>query len=145
MNERILLVERELNRISKIVKFEYYNPLMVLNLMNICDVLLDPVYFGSGNTFYESAYCGVPQVSFPGELMRGRIVYGGYKQLGISECPIVPRQELYHQVAVEWANSRDRLEDFRSVITSRVQEGLFRDSSVIAEYEKLLHSGMNKK
>ena len=116
-----------------------------LNLMNICDVLLDPVYFGSGNTFYESAYCGVPQVSFPGELMRGRIVYGGYKQLGISECPIVPRQELYHQVAVEWANSRDRLEDFRSVITSRVQEGLFRDSSVIAEYEKLLHSGMNKK
>ncbi len=37
MNERILIVERELNRISKIVKLEYYNPLMVLNLMNIFD------------------------------------------------------------------------------------------------------------
>ncbi len=37
MNERVLLVERELNRISKIVKLEYYNPLMVLNLMNIFD------------------------------------------------------------------------------------------------------------
>jgi hypothetical protein len=37
MNERILLVERELNRISKVVKLEYYNPIMVLNLMNIFD------------------------------------------------------------------------------------------------------------
>jgi len=37
MNDHILIVERELNRISKIVKFEYYNPLMVLNLMNIFD------------------------------------------------------------------------------------------------------------
>ena len=35
MNERILIVERELNRISKIVKLEYYNPIMVLNLSNI--------------------------------------------------------------------------------------------------------------
>ena len=35
MNERILFVERELNRISKIVKLEYYNPIMVLNLSNI--------------------------------------------------------------------------------------------------------------
>jgi len=34
MNERILFVERELNRISKIVKLEYYNPIMVLNLSN---------------------------------------------------------------------------------------------------------------
>ena len=33
--EHILIVERELNRISKISKFEYYNPVLVLNLSKV--------------------------------------------------------------------------------------------------------------
>jgi tetratricopeptide (TPR) repeat protein len=108
-----------------------------LNLMNVCNVLLDPLYFGSGNTFYESAYCGVPQVSFPGDFMRGRIVFGGYKQLELADAPIVSNKNLYHLTAVAWANSADRREIFRREITSKAQDGLFRDSSVIVQYEEL--------
>ena len=109
-----------------------------LNLMNICDVLLDPIYFGSGNTFYESAYLGVPQISCPHDFMRSRIVYGGYAQISMSDTPIVSQLNLYAQSAINWANSPDRLQDFKVEITSKVEENLFRDYSVIEQYENLL-------
>ena len=76
-----------------------------MNLMNICDILLDPLYFGSGNTFYESAYCGVPQVSLPGNFMRGRMVYAGYKKIGLLDTPLAPKYELYAKTAIDWANT----------------------------------------
>ena len=108
-----------------------------LNLMNICDVLLDPVYFGSGNTFYESAHCGVPVISLPGKFMRGRAVLGGYKQLQLKETPIAKTEATYAQTAVEWAKDKHKLDNFRYEVKAKSMELLFEDRSVIDSYETL--------
>ena len=54
-----------------------------LCLLDTVDILLDPIYFGSGNTFYESMAFGTPIVTMPGKFMRGRLVAGGYKQMKV--------------------------------------------------------------
>jgi len=44
---------------------------------------LDPLHFGSGNTAYETFAVGTPMVTLPGRYMRGRVVDGCYRQMGI--------------------------------------------------------------
>ena len=70
--------------------------------------------------------------------MRGRMVYAGYKKIGLLDTPLAPKYELYAQTAIDWANTPDRLDEFRIASKSLVQENLFRDRSVIQDYEKLI-------
>ena len=42
-------------------------------LLLMADVLLDPLYFGGGNTTYEAIAIGVPIVTWPGPFMQGRV------------------------------------------------------------------------
>ena len=44
-----------------------------LSLIKISDVLLDPFYFGSGNSFHESMYYGTPTVTKPTNYMKSRL------------------------------------------------------------------------
>ena len=49
------------------------------------DVMIDPVHFGGGNTFYEALAQNVPAVTWPGHYLRGRLITGFYKLLGVEE------------------------------------------------------------
>ena len=44
-----------------------------ISLCNCVDVLLDPFYFGGGNSFLESMVVGTPTVTMPGENLRENI------------------------------------------------------------------------
>ena len=35
-----------------------------INIIKNCDVMLDPLYYGSGNTFYESMAFGTPFITY---------------------------------------------------------------------------------
>lgn len=57
-----------------------------LALTAACDVMLDPLHFGGGNTTYEALACGVPVVTLPSPFLRGRITAALYQQMGLTEC-----------------------------------------------------------
>ena len=129
----------ELNALLE--KSRFISPMkreLYLNLINVCDILLDPIYYGSGNTFYESVYCGVAQVSLPSRFMRGRIVTGGYKQMQLVRAPIVSDITQYHEVAVKWANSKELKNSFREEVAEKSKDLLFEDFNVIDDYKNLL-------
>ena len=50
--------------------------------------MLDPLYFGAGNSFHESMYYGTPTVTLPTQNLKSRIVLGAYKQMQIENPPI---------------------------------------------------------
>ncbi len=75
LNERVLFLPRQ--------PTEGFVALMVH-----FDLLLDPLHFGSGNTLYEALACGTPIVTWPGHFMRGRIVAGAYRQMGLADAPV---------------------------------------------------------
>jgi predicted O-linked N-acetylglucosamine transferase (SPINDLY family) len=52
-------------------------------LLSLCDVLLDPLHFGGGDTTYQSFAVGTPVVSLPGEFLRSRITHALYCTMGL--------------------------------------------------------------
>ena len=81
-----------------------------INHCGTASVLLDPFYFGSGNSFYESMYYGTPTVTKPTNYMKSRLVLGAYKQMGLENPPVVNKLEDYADLAVELANDSKLLD-----------------------------------
>src|SRR4029077_9563713 len=43
-----------------------------LQVNQVCDVMLDSLHWSGGNTTLDALHCGLPVVTCPGALMRGR-------------------------------------------------------------------------
>ena len=71
-----------------------------INQCGSASVLLDPLYFGSGNSFYESMFYGTPTVTMPNNSLKSNVVYGAYKQMKIENPPIVKNIEEYVDKAI---------------------------------------------
>ena len=64
-----------------------------VNLLAVCDVLLDPLHFGGGNSTFEGLAVATPVVTLPSEFLRGRITFALYKQMGILDCVAQDRDD----------------------------------------------------
>jgi predicted O-linked N-acetylglucosamine transferase (SPINDLY family) len=111
-------------------------------LMAAFDVLLDPIYFGSGNTLYEAMVYGTPIVTYPAQFMRGRIVAGAYNQLGIDDAPIAQRIADYAPLALALGKDIARRTALRDSLHGALHgalhgngKSLFEDHQVIREFE----------
>jgi uncharacterized protein (TIGR03032 family) len=87
-----------------------------LRLLRICDVILDPLHFGGGNSSYEALAMGTPVVTLPSSFLRGRITAGLYCKMQMTDC-IVKTTDEYIALAVRLAKD----EAFRQAIRSRIE------------------------
>jgi protein O-GlcNAc transferase len=55
-------------------------------LLELADVMLDPLHFGGGNTSFEAFSVGTPIVTLPGGFLRSRITYALYRWMGLDDC-----------------------------------------------------------
>jgi predicted O-linked N-acetylglucosamine transferase (SPINDLY family) len=79
--------------------FEY------LNLINICDVMLDPFPFGGCNSSLEAFSLGKVVVTRPSELINGRFTSGFLKKMGMPEL-ICRTKKDYVELAVKVAKNK---------------------------------------
>ncbi|MBI5485075.1 MAG: tetratricopeptide repeat protein [Deltaproteobacteria bacterium] len=99
------------------------------------DLLLDPVHFGSGNTLYEAMAYGTPIVTWPGRFMRGRIVAGAYRQMGLDGAPVATSMADYAPLAL--ALGRDHEQRMRLRQKLQAASGrLFSDMGAVHEFEQ---------
>ena len=70
-----------------------------LNLIALCDVLLDPLHTGGFNISFEALSVGTPVVTLPSAFARGRMAFAQYRQMGFSDG-IVETPEQYIELAV---------------------------------------------
>src|SRR5207249_11828374 len=87
----------------------------LLRLTSLCDVMLDPIHFGGGNTSYEAFAFGVPIVTLPSRFLRGRITKAQYDLLGIDDC-IATSPEHY----IDIANRLGTDAVFRKLISDKI-------------------------
>ena len=107
-----------------------------LNLNAVMDVLLDPIHFGGGNTSYEGLALGVPIVTMPSTLLRGRITYMLYKQMGVMDC-VVTGPEEYVNRAVRLGTDAE----YRAAVADKIKaanEVLFENVTGVRELEEFL-------
>jgi predicted O-linked N-acetylglucosamine transferase (SPINDLY family) len=107
-----------------------------LNLLAVSDVLLDPLHFGGGNTSYEALAFGVPIVTLPSRLLRGRITFALYHQMQVLDC-VAQSPEEYVELALRLGTDPPYRESVRDKIRS-ASGLLFENAEGIRELEQFL-------
>ena len=88
-------------------------------LSKCMDLLLDPVYYGSGITFFEAVLAGTPVVTLEGEYLRSRVVASGYREMGIYNAPIAKTSLEYVEIVHELLEDNSKRESLRKQILSQ--------------------------
>ena len=110
-----------------------------INHCGQASVLLDPLYFSAGNSFYESMFYGTPTVTKPTKYTKSRLVLGAYNQMEIQDAPIAPvvdKIDDYVETAVTIANNKN-LYDLKKYYNEKAKEKLFENKLIISDLEKI--------
>src|SRR6056300_15966 len=108
-------------------------------------VLLDPLYFGAGNSFYESMFYGTPTITMPTKYTKSRLVLGAYNQMKISDMkfsPVVKNIDNYVSQAVEIANDKNLL-DLKYQLKSKAETNLYEKRKSISDLEDVFDRIVN--
>jgi predicted O-linked N-acetylglucosamine transferase (SPINDLY family) len=104
------------------------------SLLAMCDVMLDTVHFGGGNTTYEALAMGAPVVTLPGAFMRSRVTYAIYKKMACMDC-VASTPEEYVDIAVRLGTDKDYRAAISATILAR-NHALYEDIRVVRELEQ---------
>ena len=144
-----ILSKKLFERLKRAIPFKtdqitFLDQLSPENYINKCgtsSVLLDPLYFGSGNSFHESMFYGTPTVTLPTENLKSRIVLGAYKQMQISDSPTVKNIDEYVDKAVKIANRDNKTMYDNKILYSRCADKyLYENQKFILEFEEILEN-----
>jgi predicted O-linked N-acetylglucosamine transferase (SPINDLY family) len=105
-----------------------------LSLLAACDVMLDTLHFGGGNTSFEALALGTPVVTLPSPYLRGRITYACYQQMGVLDCVARDRAH-YVDLAVRLGTDADFREHVRVQIDAAAG-ALFEDITAVRAIEQ---------
>ena len=100
-------------------------------------VLLDPIYYGAGNSFFESMLFGTPTITLPTDHIKSRLVLGAYKQMEIANPPIAKNIKNYIDLAVDYAN-RDDIGKLKKIYREAAEKKLFNTKKAGEEFNKIL-------
>jgi len=127
------------NHINNII---FINSLTNEEYINHCgraSVLLDPLYFGAGNSFHESMFYGTPTVTMPTKFLRSKIVNGAYQQMQISNPPVVKEIDDYVSLAVQIANSKPKeMLEKKKYYAQSADKNLFENKNALESFQKIL-------
>lgn len=89
-----------------------------LDLLAVCDVMLDPLHWSGGNTALDAISVGLPIVTLPGEQMRGRQSAAMLELLGLRDLLVAADESDYVGKASRIAGNAE----YRGAMSSRVRE-----------------------
>ncbi|RFC31335.1 MAG: putative O-linked N-acetylglucosamine transferase, SPINDLY family [Candidatus Nitrotoga sp. MKT] len=112
-----------------------------LRVNMLCDVMLDTLHWSGGNTTLDALACGLPVVTLPGELMRGRQSYGMLKCMGLDEL-IAKDLDDYIEIAIKIGTGSA----WRQQVVQRIITGsnkIFGMATSLRQMESFYHSEFN--
>lgn len=87
------------------------------DLLQCCDAMLDTLDWSGGQTSYDAIACGLPIVTLPGRMMRGRQTCGILRQIGVEDTIACDRDD-YIRIAARLGNDRG----WRDDVARRIRE-----------------------
>jgi predicted O-linked N-acetylglucosamine transferase (SPINDLY family) len=110
------------------------------HLLACADVLLDPLHWSGGITTLDALAFGTPVVTLPGALMRGRVTYGCYRQMGMLDCVARDASE-YVALALGLGTDRERRQAMRAKILAH-NTTLYRNDSAVTQFEEFVRGAL---
>jgi protein O-GlcNAc transferase len=114
-----------------------------LGFLSHGDVVLDTMHFNGMNSSLESFAVGLPVVTLPTSLQRGRHTQAMYRSMGITEL-IARDAEEYVRIAVRLGTDRSYNRSMRELILAR-NSVLFEDARVVREFERFFLAALKSK
>ena len=114
-----------------------------INLLNKLDLMLDPLYFGSGTVFYQSISVGLPVVTMSTRYLKGMVATGGYRQMGINNPPIAKNKAEYLDICRKLIRSKDERIKLKDEILRHSEINLFDHKDSLYEYETFIKNIRN--
>jgi predicted O-linked N-acetylglucosamine transferase (SPINDLY family) len=107
-----------------------------LRVNRVCDAMLDTLHWSGGNTSLDALACGLPIVTLPGTLMRGRQTAGMLEVLGATDL-IAANRDDYVRIVVKLAEDAAWRNEQRARIESS-KGRLFDDRAPIDRLQAFL-------
>jgi predicted O-linked N-acetylglucosamine transferase (SPINDLY family) len=111
-------------------------------LCNCLDLLLDPIYYGSGITFFEACFVGTPIVTLEGSNLRSRVVACGYREMGIDDPPIAASEAEYVRLVSELCNDSERRNRLKASILAN-NHRVFNRMDYVRNFESFCIQAVN--
>ena len=108
------------------------------------DVLLDPIYFGSGMTFFEASLVGTVIVTLEGKYLRSRTVASGYREMGLTNPPIATTQLEYVEIATALLNDIEQRKELELEILDK-RDRIFNRVDYVRNFEDFCIKAFNAK
>jgi len=122
---------------DRVIFLDPLNLNQFINHLGTSSVLLDPIYFGSGNSFHESMFYGTQTVTCPSKYIKSRIVSAAYIQMEVKKPPIVKNKDDYVNKAIEIANDENILDE-KKYYQQAANEKLFNTKDVGEKFNSIL-------
>ena len=122
---------------NRVIFLDPLNLNQFINHLGTSSVLLDPIYFGSGNSFHESMFYGTQTVTCPSKYIKSRIVSAAYIQMEVKKPPIVKNKDDYVSKAIEIANDENILDE-KKYYQQAANEKLFNTKDVGEKFNSIL-------
>lgn len=106
------------------------------------DAILDTLHFSGGNSSLEAFAAGAPIVTLPGEFMRGRVTYGYYQQMGMTDL-VAESADAYIDLAVRLATEPD----FHQAMSEKIRAHrsvLFNNQETVRQLEAFFCQAVEK-
>jgi hypothetical protein len=102
------------------------------------DLNLDPVHYGAGITFVESAWCGPPCITQRGTTVRSSVVSRSYEYANITNAPIVSNRREYVALVEHLFNNRNELNKLRKEIYLKSHGTIYENSDYLKSNSNFL-------
>jgi predicted O-linked N-acetylglucosamine transferase (SPINDLY family) len=112
-----------------------------MQLLALADVVLDTLHFNGMNSSLQAFATGVPVVTLPGRLQRGRHTQAMYRKMAIFDCIARDAQD-YIGIAVRIGTDREYARTLRQRILAR-KHVLFEDARVLREFERFFQEAVD--
>ena len=107
-----------------------------VNLIKLCDVMIDPYPFGGCNTSFEAFSVDIPVVTRPSTRINGRFTHGFYIKMGFTDLVANNKKE-YVNLVTRLLNDTE----FKNNTVEKIKNNkdkLFKDQETLQEWEELL-------
>ena len=113
-------------------------------LCSCMDVLLDPIYYGSGITFFEASLVGTIIVTLEGKYLRSRAVASGYREMELKNPPIATTHFEYAEIVTRLLNDPDKRKEMQAEILGK-RDRIFNRMDYVRNFEDFCIKAFNNK
>ncbi len=130
------LSEKYKNVLGRVKFIGSLNHKEFVNVIKLCDVMIDPYPFGGCNTSFEAFSVDTPVITQPSTRINGRFTYGFYKKMGFEDL-ICHSKDEYVETTTRLLNDKDFYNEMKEKINENKNK-LFMDQETLDEWYELM-------